>query len=149
MNGRMDGMDFMRKVSTTTAKGKRVGREMGLYGTLLQRSRRYFRHSWYFRDAGYAAWPLDLPLLLLALALFLLGLHRRQDLQLLRDEVGRIRSGGEGPGGISVGTERETRGMIRENVPHPENAHDGFPTTDFFLLFLFPLAILDSPEISL
>ena len=41
------------------------------------------------------------------------------------------------------------RGLSRENVPHPENAHDGFPTTDFFLLFLFPLAIFDSPEISL
>jgi hypothetical protein len=51
-----------------------------LCGTLLQRSRGYFWHSWYFWDAGCAAWPLNLPLLLLALALFLLGLHRRQDL---------------------------------------------------------------------
>jgi hypothetical protein len=53
----------------------------------------------------------------------------------------------EGPGGISVGTERETRELSRENVPHPENAHDRFPTPDFFLVFLFSLAIFDSPEI--
>ena len=71
-------------------------KEMGLYGTLLQRSRRYLWHSWYFWDAGYAARPLGPPLLLLALALFLLRLHRRQDLQLLRDEVRRIRSEGIG-----------------------------------------------------
>ena len=50
---------------------------------------------------------------------------------------------------ISVGTEREARGLSRENVPRPENAHDGFYIIDFFLLFLFPLAIFDSPEISL
>ena len=120
-------------------------REMGLYGTPLQRSRRYFWHSWYIWDARYPTWPLGPPLLLLAL--FLLSLHRRQDLQLLRDEVGRIRSGGAG--GISVGTERETRDLSRENIPHPENAHDGFPTTNVFFLFLFSLAIFDSPEISL
>jgi hypothetical protein len=71
-------------------------REIGLYGTLLQMSRRYFRHSRYLWDAGCATWPLGFPLRLLALALFLFGLHRRQDLQLLRDEVGRIRSGGPG-----------------------------------------------------
>jgi hypothetical protein len=37
-------------------------REIGLYGTLLQMSRRYFRHSWYFWDAGCTAWPLGFPL---------------------------------------------------------------------------------------
>src|SRR5260370_15362729 len=63
--------------------------------SLLQRSRwRYFWHSWYVWDADCAAWPVSLPLLLLALALLLLGLHRCQDLQLLRDKIGRIRSGG-------------------------------------------------------
>ena len=121
---------------------------MGLYSTLLQRSRGYFRHSWYFWDAGCAAWPLGLPLLPLPLALFLLGLHRRQDLQLLRDEVGRIRSGG-GRGHQCGYRTKNPEGLSRENVPHPENAHDGFPTTDLFLLFLFPLAIFDGPEISL
>ena len=55
----------------------------------------------------------------------------------------------KGSGGISVDTERETRALSRGNVPHPENAHDGFPTTDFFLLFLFSFAIFDSPKISL
>jgi hypothetical protein len=85
--------------------------------------------------------------LLLALALFLLRLHLPQDLQFLRDELGRIRSGGASPGGINVGTERETPRVGRENVPHPENAHDGFPTTDLFLFF--PFAIFDYPEISL
>jgi hypothetical protein len=33
-----------------------------------------------------------------------------------------------------------------ENVPYPENARDGFPTTDFFLFFLFSLEIFDSPS---
>jgi hypothetical protein len=58
---------------------------------------------------------------------------------------------GRGPGGFSVGTvqNEKPRGLSRENVPHPENAHDGFPTTDFFLLFLLSLAIFDGPEISL
>ena len=74
-------------------------REMLLYGTLLQRSRRYFWHSRYFWDAGYATRPLGPSRLLLALALFLLGLHLPQDLQLLRDELGRIQSRGAGPGG--------------------------------------------------
>jgi hypothetical protein len=78
-----NGMDFVRKVSTATVKGERrpsSESEMGSYGTLLQSSRRYFWHSRYFWDAGYATWPLGPPHLLLALALFLLGLHRRQDL---------------------------------------------------------------------
>jgi hypothetical protein len=39
------------------------------------------------------------------------------------------------------------RGLSKENVPHPENAHDGFPTTNFLLSF--PFAIFDNPEISL
>jgi len=95
----MDGWYGFRAqgIHNNGERKRRVGitpseRDMGLYGTLLQR--RYFWHSWYFRDAGCAAWPLGLPLLLLTLALFLLSLHCRQDLQLLRDEVGRIRSGG-------------------------------------------------------
>lgn len=58
------------------------------------RSRRYFWYRWYVWDACCAAWPLDPPRLLLALALLLLGLHRRQDLQLLRDKIRRIRPGG-------------------------------------------------------
>jgi hypothetical protein len=37
--------------------------------------------------------------------------------------------------------------LSRENVPHPENAYYSFPTTDFFLLFLFSRAIFDRPEI--
>jgi hypothetical protein len=40
-------------------------------------------------------------------------------------------------GGINVGTERETPRVGGQNVPHPENVHDGFPTTDFFLSFPF------------
>jgi hypothetical protein len=54
-----------------------------------------------------------------------------------------------GAGNHQCSTERETQGLSRENVPHPENAHDGLPTTNFFLLSLFPLAVFDSPEISL
>jgi hypothetical protein len=83
----MDGMDFVcARYPRQRRKRKKElvfpssEREMGLYGTLLQRSRRYFWHSRYFWDAGCTAWPLDFPLLLLTLALFLLGLHRRQDL---------------------------------------------------------------------
>ncbi|KAI0264041.1 hypothetical protein BGY98DRAFT_1044267 [Russula aff. rugulosa BPL654] len=54
----MDGWyGFRAQVSITMAKGKRSSiisseREMGLYGTLLKRSRRYFWHSRYFWDAG-------------------------------------------------------------------------------------------------
>jgi hypothetical protein len=83
---------IVSKVSTSK-KERYYPRRDGIYSILLQRSRRYFWHRWYLWDAGCVSWPLDLPLLLLALALFLLGLHRRQDLQLLRDEIGRIRSG--------------------------------------------------------
>ena len=54
-----------------------------------------------------------------------------------------------GPGRIIIGTERKTEALRRENVPHPENAQDGFPTTDILLLFLFSFAVFDSPEISL
>jgi hypothetical protein len=124
-------MDFVRRVSTTTAKGKkRVGitpsseREMGLYGTLHQRSRRYFWHSWYFWDARCAAWPPVLPLLLLPIALFLLGLHCRRFVAGICD-CGTMKSvvfGLEGPGAISVGAEGETRGLSRGNVPHLESA---------------------------
>ena len=51
-------------------------------------------------------------------------------------------------GSFSVGTEREAE-LSGQNIPHPENAHDGFPTTDVLLLFLFSLAIFDCAKISL
>ena len=102
LEGKMDGwMDGC----TTAAKGEKKlvlpssEREMGSYGTLLQRSKRHFWHRRHFWNAGCAARSLGLPLLLLPLALFLLGLHRRVDLQLLRDKVGHIRSRGAGMGG--------------------------------------------------
>ena len=77
--------------------------------------------------------------------LFLLRLHRRQDLQFLRDELGRAR------GGINhdVGTERETLRVGRENISYRiwrMRMMVSLPQTSFFL---FPFAIFDNPEISL
>jgi hypothetical protein len=143
MVGWMDGMDFVRKVSTTMAKGKRsvsiilLRKRDGAVRYSTQEVKEGFLAQPVLLGCGLSHWPLGPSHLLLALALFLLRLHRRQDLQLLRDELGRIRSGGAGLGGINVGTERETPRVGRENVPHPDNAHDGFPTTDFFLSFPF------------
>jgi hypothetical protein len=56
------------------------------------RSRGDFGHRWHIWCAGNSAWPIQLPFLLLAIALFLFCLDRCQDLQLLRNEVGRVRS---------------------------------------------------------
>src|SRR6266702_8358856 len=57
-----------------------------------ERSGGDFGHSWHIWCAGNSTWPLQLPFLLLALTLFLFCLHRCQNLQLLRNEVGRVRS---------------------------------------------------------
>ena len=98
MDGGLDGMDFVRTGKAIHNRGER--KERSWYCpplkersgcTVLQRSRAYFWHNRYFWHEGCAPGPLGLLLLLLLLALFLLGLHSPQDdLQFLRDEVGRI-----------------------------------------------------------
>jgi hypothetical protein len=121
----MDGMDFVRKVSTTAAKGKK---ELVLAPPLRKRERdRVVRYSTPEVKAvkevflaqlilRCAVWPLGLLQMQMPIALFLLNLHCRRFVAgicnccaMKSDNFGLQRPGHHNLS--TVDTERETRGL--------------------------------------
>jgi hypothetical protein len=85
-------MVYKEVVSTRSEGEKKIQGEDRQRQVGRARSRGDFGHRRYIWCAGNSTWPLQLPFLLLALALLLFCLYRCQDLQLLRDKVRRARS---------------------------------------------------------